>query len=34
MNQGLKKRVHLRVVSGEDKAAWVEALRTVKEMFP
>jgi len=34
MYTGTKKRVHLRAESGEDRAAWVEALRAVKEMFP
>ncbi|XP_059433410.1 oxysterol-binding protein-related protein 1C-like isoform X1 [Corylus avellana] len=34
MYTGTKKRVHLRAESGEDRAAWVEALSAVKEMFP
>jgi hypothetical protein len=34
MYTGTKKRVHLRAESGENRAAWVEALRAVKEMFP
>ncbi|KAL5820924.1 hypothetical protein ACOSQ3_022806 [Xanthoceras sorbifolium] len=28
------KRVHLRAESREDKLAWIEALQTVKDMFP
>ncbi|GMY12627.1 oxysterol-binding protein-related protein 1C-like isoform X1 [Fagus crenata] len=31
---GTKKRLHLRAESREDRAAWVDALKAVKDMFP